>query len=73
MISSDHPKLLIALVSFAGALAMLSFAIWPVFLIKLGPEWKLNNTDIGWVSGAMSGDGGPGILPVSCSVRVYQP
>ena len=52
MISSDHPKRLIALVSFSGILAMLSFAIWPVFLIKLGPEWKLNNTDIGWVSGA---------------------
>ena len=31
---------------------MLSFAIWPVFLVQLGPSWGLSNTQIGWISGA---------------------
>ena len=52
MISGDHPKQLLVLVSFAGILALLSFALWPVFLLNLGQEWGLSNTDIGLVSGA---------------------
>jgi len=52
MVPTDHPKRLLALVSFAGILALLSFALWPVFLISLGQEWGLSNTDIGLVSGA---------------------
>jgi MFS family permease len=52
MLSSDRPKHLLALVSCAGILALLSFALWPVFLTKLGQEWGLTNTDIGWISGA---------------------
>ncbi len=52
MLSGDRPKHLLALVSGAGILALLSFALWPVFLTKLGQEWGLTNTDIGWVSGA---------------------
>jgi MFS family permease len=52
MVPTDHPKRLLALVSFAGILALLSFALWPVFLISLGQEWGLSNTDIGFVSGA---------------------
>ena len=52
MLSGDRPKHLLALVSFAGILTLISFALWPVFLTKLGQEWGLTNTDIGWVSGA---------------------
>jgi MFS family permease len=52
MVPTDHPKRLLALVSFAGILALLSFALWPVFLNSLGQEWGLSNTDIGFVSGA---------------------
>ena len=52
MLSGDRPKHLLALVSGAGILALLSFALWPVFLTKLGQEWGLTNTDIGWISGA---------------------
>lgn len=52
MLSGDRPKHLLALVSCAGILALLSFALWPVFLTKLGQEWGLTNTDIGWISGA---------------------
>ncbi len=52
MLSGDRPKHLLALVSFAGILALISFALWPVFLTKLGQEWGLTNTDIGWISGA---------------------
>ena len=52
MLSGDRPKHLLALVSFAGILTLISFALWPVFLTKLGQEWGLTNTDIGWISGA---------------------
>ena len=51
MLSGDRPKHLLALVSFAGILTLISFALWPVFLTKLGQEWGLTNTDIGWISG----------------------
>ena len=52
MISGERPKHLLSLVSIAGILALLSFALWPVFLTSLGREWGLSNTDIGLVSGA---------------------
>jgi MFS family permease len=52
MISGERPWLLMFVVSGAGILALLSFALWPVFLTRLGPAWGLNNADIGWVSGA---------------------
>ena len=52
MISGERPKHLLSLVSIAGILALLSFALWPVFLTRLGREWDLSNTDIGLVSGA---------------------
>ena len=47
MISGDRPTHLLSLVSLAGILALLSFALWPVFLTSLGREWGLSNTDIG--------------------------
>ena len=31
---------------------MISYAVWPVFLISLGPAWGMTNTEIGWISGA---------------------
>ena len=52
MISGDSPKYLLAVVAFSGMLALQNFALWPVFLTKLGQEWALNNTDIGLISGA---------------------
>ena len=52
MISGDRPTHLLILLSLAGILALLSFALWPVFLTSLGREWGLSNTDIGLVSGA---------------------
>ena len=52
MISDERPWLLLVVVSGAGILALLSFALWPVFLTTLGPAWGLSNADIGWVSGA---------------------
>jgi len=36
MVSGDNPKQLLALVSFAGILALLSFALWPVFFAQPG-------------------------------------
>jgi MFS family permease len=52
MVSGDRPWLLLTLVSGAGILALLSFALWPVFLTDLGARWALSNADIGWISGA---------------------
>ena len=43
---------LIVLICIAAVLAMTSFAIWPVFLVTLAPEWGLSNTETGWISGA---------------------
>ena len=48
----DQPVALITLTCIAAITAMLSFAIWPVFLVQLGPSWGLSNTQIGWISGA---------------------
>ena len=36
----------------AAIISMVSFAIWPVFLVTLGGEWNLSNVEIGWVGGA---------------------
>ena len=52
MISDERPWLLLVVVSGAGILALLSFALWPVFLTTLGTAWGFSNADIGWVSGA---------------------
>ena len=43
---------LILIVCVAAIISMLSFALWPVFLIKLRESWYLSNTDIGLISGA---------------------
>ncbi len=47
-----NKSLLIPIVCLAAISSMLSFALWPVFLIQLGKVWNLSNTDIGWISGA---------------------
>ena len=44
--------ILVPIVCLASISSMLSFALWPVFLIELGKLWNLSNTDIGWISGA---------------------
>ena len=48
----DHPVFLIVVTCLASIVAMINYAIWPVFLIPLGDAWGLSNTEIGWVSGA---------------------
>ena len=40
------------LVCLVSVLAMLSFALWPVFLTELGVIWQLNNTELGLIGGA---------------------
>ena len=51
-LDGNRPVALIALTCVAAVLAMISYAIWPVFLVSLGPAWGLTNTEIGWISGA---------------------
>lgn len=48
----DHPVFLIVITCLASIVAMINYAIWPVFLIPLGDAWGLSNIEIGWVSGA---------------------
>lgn len=51
--SFDHrPSLLLALICVSGVISMLSFALWPVFLVTLGSSWNLSNIEIGWIGGA---------------------
>ena len=40
------------LVCLVSVLAMLSFALWPVFLTELGVIWQLNNTELRLIGGA---------------------
>ena len=52
ILDGTRPTALITITCMAAVLAMISYAIWPVFLVSLGPEWGLTNTEIGWISGA---------------------
>lgn len=52
MLAGDRPRLLILTTCLAAIIAMVSFAIWPVFLTQLGDGWGLSNTELGWVGGA---------------------
>ncbi|MED5312535.1 MAG: MFS transporter, partial [Pseudomonadota bacterium] len=51
-LDGTRPAALITVTCVAAVLAMISYAVWPVFLISLGPEWGMTNTEIGWISGA---------------------
>jgi MFS family permease len=52
VIAGDQPIILIMVTCIAAVLAMLGYAIWPVFLVQLGDSWGLTNTQVGWISGA---------------------
>ncbi|MCH2554092.1 MAG: MFS transporter, partial [SAR116 cluster bacterium] len=52
MSGSTRPLVLIVITCLAAIISMVSFAIWPVFLVTLGGEWNLSNVEIGWVGGA---------------------
>ena len=49
---TNKPYALLAIVCLAETVSMLSFAAWPLFLVKLQPLWGLSNFSTGWVSGA---------------------
>jgi hypothetical protein len=48
MISGDRPTHLLSLVSLAGILALLSFALWPVFLQALAVNGVLAIPILAW-------------------------
>ena len=33
-------------------ISMVSFAIWPIYLVDLQIQWNLSNSEAGWISGA---------------------
>ncbi|MGB2051853.1 MAG: hypothetical protein ACPHVQ_04800, partial [Candidatus Puniceispirillaceae bacterium] len=39
---TDRPYALLCVVCFAEVISMLSFAAWPLFLVKLQPLWGLS-------------------------------
>ena len=49
---TDKPYALLVAVCLAETVSMLSFAAWPLFLVKLQPVWGLSSFSTGWVSGA---------------------
>ena len=48
----NNKYVLLIAMCFALALSMISFAIWPIFLVQFRDIWILNNTEIGWISGS---------------------
>ena len=49
---TDRPYALLSVVCFAEVISMLSFAAWPLFLVKIQPLWDLSNFSVGWISGS---------------------
>ena len=49
---TETPYALLTVVCLAETVSMLSFAAWPLFLVKLQPLWGLSSFSTGWVSGA---------------------
>jgi MFS family permease len=45
------PRLLLAAVCAAEILGMAAFATFPALVPVFQPEWALNNTEVGWISG----------------------
>ena len=45
------PRILF-LTCFVQMISMVSFAIWPIYLIDLQIQWNLSNSEAGWISGA---------------------
>ena len=48
----NNKYVLLSAMCLALALSMISFAIWPIFLVQFRDIWILNNTQIGWISGS---------------------
>ncbi len=51
MMYQKKPVRLLVMICIASVISMLSFALWPVFLLNLGDQWGLSNTQIGWIGG----------------------
>lgn len=49
---TEKPYALLAVVCLAETVSMLSFAAWPLFLVKLQPLWGLSSFSTGWISGS---------------------
>ena len=50
--SKTNKYFLLSLMCLALTLSLISFAIWPIFLVHFRNAWQLNNTEIGWISGS---------------------
>ena len=51
-LTSRKPAYLLAIICIAEVLSMMSFAAWPVYLVRLKADWLLSNYQAGWISGA---------------------
>ena len=50
--SKTNKFFLLAVMCLSLVLSNLSFALWPIYLIKFKELWQLTNTDVGWISGS---------------------
>jgi len=49
--TDPSPRLLLVAVCFAEIIGMSAFATFPSLVPVFQPEWALNNTEVGWISG----------------------
>ena len=50
-LTSRKPVFLLAIICIAEVLTMVSFAAWPIYLVRLQADWLLSNYQAGWISG----------------------
>jgi len=49
--TDPSPRFLLAAICFAEIIGMAAFATFPSLVPVFQPEWALNNTEVGWISG----------------------
>ena len=50
--SKTNKYFLLSFMCLALTLSLVSFSMWPIFLIQFRETWSLSNTEIGWISGS---------------------
>ena len=50
-----RPVVLVAMMCFAEILGMLAFATYPTLIPTFQSEWRLTNTEVGWIGGIYFG------------------
>lgn len=51
LMTDPSPRMLLAAICFAEIAGMAAFATFPALVPVFQPDWALNNTEVGWISG----------------------